>query len=163
MLRLRDRWVILLDTLGGELLGRTVDHHLTTDPACVRYRAPRAGSRLDRASRGHSCGRCMADGAFGRIPDYDTHCPTCDAPEPTHTPGCSVPYPRTPDHDSGSECTCPTGDGSLRWPCPVHPPTTGSHERDDVGCNICGRPIPDAEPHICFASDTSNHTNGAER
>lgn len=20
------------------------------------------------------------------------------------------------------ECTCPTGDGSLRWPCPVHPP-----------------------------------------
>ncbi|MFD2298367.1 hypothetical protein QRO11_12200 [Paracidovorax citrulli] len=19
-------------------------------------------------------------------------------------------------------CTCPTGDGSLRWPCPVHPP-----------------------------------------
>lgn len=21
------------------------------------------------------------------------------------------------------ECTCPSGDGSLRWPCPVHPPT----------------------------------------
>lgn len=20
-------------------------------------------------------------------------------------------------------CTCPSGDGSLRWPCPVHPPT----------------------------------------
>lgn len=20
------------------------------------------------------------------------------------------------------ECTCPTGDGSLRWPCPAHPP-----------------------------------------
>jgi hypothetical protein len=19
-------------------------------------------------------------------------------------------------------CTCPSGDGSLRWPCPVHPP-----------------------------------------
>ncbi|HBO2978526.1 TPA: hypothetical protein L4R63_005781 [Pseudomonas aeruginosa] len=22
-----------------------------------------------------------------------------------------------------NECTCPSGDGSLRWPCPVHPPT----------------------------------------
>lgn len=21
---------------------------------------------------------------------YDTHCPTCDAPEPTHTPTCAV-------------------------------------------------------------------------
>lgn len=21
-------------------------------------------------------------------------------------------------------CTCPSGDGSLRWPCPQHPPTT---------------------------------------
>lgn len=20
------------------------------------------------------------------------------------------------------DCTCPSGDGSLRWPCPVHPP-----------------------------------------
>ena len=20
------------------------------------------------------------------------------------------------------QCTCPTGDGSLRWPCPIHPP-----------------------------------------
>lgn len=24
-------------------------------------------------------------------------------------------------------CTCPSGDGSLRWPCPTHPPT----ERDE--------------------------------
>lgn len=22
---------------------------------------------------------------------YDSHCPTCDAPEPTHTPSCAVP------------------------------------------------------------------------
>ena len=21
---------------------------------------------------------------------YDTHCPTCDAPDPTHTPTCAV-------------------------------------------------------------------------
>ncbi|MCX5592842.1 hypothetical protein [Alcaligenes endophyticus] len=22
-----------------------------------------------------------------------------------------------------TNCTCPSGDGSLRWPCPAHPPT----------------------------------------
>jgi hypothetical protein len=22
-----------------------------------------------------------------------------------------------------AQCTCPSGDGSLRWPCPQHPPT----------------------------------------
>lgn len=27
---------------------------------------------------------------------------------------------------SDSNCTCPSGDGSLRWPCPAHPPTTPS-------------------------------------
>ena len=31
------------------------------------------------------------------------------------------------DHDTAQEkemttCTCPSGDGSLRWPCPTHPP-----------------------------------------
>lgn len=25
-----------------------------------------------------------------------------------------------------SGCTCPSGDGSLRWPCPVHPPIAGA-------------------------------------
>lgn len=23
-------------------------------------------------------------------------------------------------------CTCPSGDGSLRWPCPIHPPLISS-------------------------------------
>jgi hypothetical protein len=32
--------------------------HVRTDPACVIYRAPRPGSRLDRVSRGVSCPRC---------------------------------------------------------------------------------------------------------
>lgn len=30
-----------------------------------------------------------------------------------------------PAHDAVSaqlRCTCPSGDGSLRWPCPAHPP-----------------------------------------
>lgn len=26
----------------------------------------------------------------------------------------------------GTRCTCPSGDGSLRWPCPEHPPTSRS-------------------------------------
>lgn len=28
-------------------------------------------------------------------------------------------------------CTCPSGDGSLRWPCPAHPPAEGL---DTVDC-----------------------------
>jgi hypothetical protein len=68
-MRLRDRLLILALDAGGELLYRANGHHLATDPACVHYAAPRPGSRLDRASRGHSCGRCMADRAFGRLPD----------------------------------------------------------------------------------------------
>ncbi|WP_298745310.1 hypothetical protein [uncultured Microbacterium sp.] len=41
------------------------DRHLTTDPACEHYRAPRLGSRLDRRSRGTSCVPCMCQAAFG--------------------------------------------------------------------------------------------------
>jgi hypothetical protein len=26
----------------------------------------------------------------------------------------------------GEQCTCPSGDGSLRWPCPAHPPVAGA-------------------------------------
>lgn len=36
--------------------------HVQTDPACAFYRAPGAGSRLDRASRGIACPRCMERG-----------------------------------------------------------------------------------------------------
>lgn len=31
----------------------------------------------------------------------------------------------------GQECTCPSGDGSLRWPCPIHPPVGGQAEPSD--------------------------------
>lgn len=24
---------------------------------------------------------------------------------------------------NGKRCSCPSGDGSLRWPCPAHPPS----------------------------------------
>lgn len=36
-----------------------------------------------------------------------------------------------------SACTCPSGDGSLRWPCPVHPPKGESFKSGTV-CARCG-------------------------
>lgn len=27
------------------------------------------------------------------------------------------------EHAEPAVCSCPSGDGSLRWPCPVHPPS----------------------------------------
>lgn len=30
--------------------------------------------------------------------------------------------PHTPQPAAASKCSCPSGDGSLRWPCPVHQP-----------------------------------------
>lgn len=39
--------------------------HLSTDPACVEHKPPRAGSWLDRASRGLECEPCMVRRAFG--------------------------------------------------------------------------------------------------
>lgn len=38
--------------------------------------------------------RLATDREDRRHPDwYDTHCPTCDAPEPTHTATCAVVHP----------------------------------------------------------------------
>lgn len=39
-------------------------------------------------------------------------------------------------------CTCPSGDGSLRWPCPAHPPEAQpdhcrDHKRHVWGCRPC--------------------------
>lgn len=33
------------------------------------------------------------------------------------------PLPGRRPEPEGLRCTCPSGDGSLRWPCPSHPPT----------------------------------------
>lgn len=63
-MRLRDWLIILTQVLASAISGTTDDHHLTTDPACRKYRAPRHRSRLDRASRGHGCTPCMFDRAF---------------------------------------------------------------------------------------------------
>lgn len=40
--------------------------------------------------------------------DYDTHCPTCDAPEPTHTASCAVP-------NRVEHCWWPNIDGGGDW------------------------------------------------
>lgn len=34
----------------------------------------------------------------------------------------STQRPPVPTSSTPKTCTCPSGDGSLRWPCPVHPP-----------------------------------------
>jgi len=73
-MRLTDRLVLALEAIAAFVWGLATDRHLTTDPACAHYRAPRPGSRLDRSSRGHSCTRCLGDRAWGRLPDL------CDRP-----------------------------------------------------------------------------------
>jgi hypothetical protein len=76
------------------------------------------------------CDACDVCGRFGCLDDHGL----CDAVNPEQTAGCfrepmhdglhTFEFGRaiTEPHDSAS-CTCPSGDGSLRWPCPTHPPT----------------------------------------
>jgi GTP cyclohydrolase I len=55
-------------------------------------------------------------------------------------------------------CSCPSGDGSLRWPCAVHPPEAGSTAAAAAGLQAMGRafacvevPDPPApQPHFAF-------------
>jgi hypothetical protein len=55
-----DAWTLItLEEFAAWVWAATTDRHLTTDPACVLYVAPLPGSRLDRASRGRACTRCM--------------------------------------------------------------------------------------------------------
>lgn len=58
-------WIIIASWWAQEFLDRPRRNHLTTDPACDHYRAPRTGSWLDRASRGLECEPCMIRRAFG--------------------------------------------------------------------------------------------------
>lgn len=47
-------------------------------------------------------------------------------------PAQPTPAPLTVvDGQKEGECTCPSGNGSLRWPCPVHPPL--AQEIEDSG------------------------------
>ena len=52
---------------------------------------------------------------------------------------------------SGVACTCPSGDGSLRWPCPQHPAPPiaqqGGGEVTDAQRHALRRAIKNAESH----------------
>jgi hypothetical protein len=47
-------------------------------------------------------------------PSPDNHCDTCFK----HVVHCDCSQQPSP----APICSCPSGDGSLRWPCPQHPP-----------------------------------------
>lgn len=64
-MRARDRLLMLAERTASTLIWAASSFHLRTDPACFEYVTPRAGSRLDRTSRGYSCIRCMRARAFG--------------------------------------------------------------------------------------------------
>jgi len=51
---------------------------------------------------------------------------------------------------SGPACTCPSGDGSLRWPCPVHPP-----EAEPVSAPASGGDSPTVQ-QLTFTTDLVN-------
>lgn len=58
-------WLVLwIENLASWLYGFTHDFHLTTDPACNRYRRPKPGGRLERASRDRTCTPCLRHTAF---------------------------------------------------------------------------------------------------
>ncbi|SLR06805.1 Uncharacterised protein [Klebsiella quasipneumoniae] len=50
-------------------------------------------------------------------------------------------------------CTCPSGDGSLRWPCPVHPGS--SPENPGCWCRTC-RPVDINDMRFVVCPDCGN-------
>ena len=108
------KWLILLSWETQGFLQRIQRRHLTTDPACVRYVAPRQGSLLDRWSRGLECEPCMVHRAFH---SDDAPWQGCTVPpngwwcsrEAGHEPPCAArpgkhPEPAVPEH-AASETT----------------------------------------------------------
>lgn len=58
-----------------------------------------------------------SDQGYRKLKDwYRKSALACLAVEPI------IPYPPAAASLAPKICTCPSGDGSLRWPCPVHPP-----------------------------------------
>lgn len=54
----------------------------------------------------------------------------------------------TTDAAQSANCTCPSGDGSLRWPCPAHPPESAE------SCTTCGKPNHGDRPILLCACAT---------
>ena len=84
-------------------LSKVQHHHLTTDPACVRYHAPRP--LLRHASRGLECEPCMVRRAFTF--DDDAPWQGCEVPpegwwcsrEKGHEPPCAARPGKRPVRD----------------------------------------------------------------
>lgn len=67
------------------------------------------------------------DGGYWILYDYK---PNCSGVEPLYRHAQQVPV--------APVCTCPSGNGSLRWPCPVHP--GNSPANPGCWCRTC-RPV----------------------
>jgi hypothetical protein len=70
-------------------------------------------TRTDRNDAGHILGKWLSEGCtieprFTGTWVAEVKKCQCDEQRPLNPP---------------PNCTCPSGDGSLRWPCPAHPPT----------------------------------------
>ncbi len=133
------KWLILLSWEAQGFLQRIQRHHLTTDPACVHYVAPRPGSILDRWSRGLECEPCMVHRAF----HFDD-----DAP----WQGCTVP-------PEGWWCSREKGHEP---PCAARP---GKHpqsaERGTTTVRVHAHPLGEPCPPSCaHSSAVQDHENG---
>lgn len=58
--------ILAAHTVAAFIQSYADDRHLTTDPACVHFAAPRPGTLLDRASHGVACIPCMVERAYDR-------------------------------------------------------------------------------------------------
>lgn len=52
-------------------------------------------------------------------------------------------------HGKSSNCTCPSGDGSLRWPCPKHPPAELAEQQGVDGWDIAMKVRSDLDRQSC--------------
>jgi hypothetical protein len=75
-------------------------------PAYSTFRKAAATTTAPPLSGEETSGECPY---FGYSCGSDKQCPQCPAPQAATT-------------EQAQPCTCPSGDGSLRWPCPQHPP-----------------------------------------
>lgn len=156
--RLAQWWVVASWWMQGAL-DRMRRGHLTTDPACRYYFAPRPRSRLDLASRGLACEPCMVRQAFG---DHGSH--TCledaghDGPHVCGVCGGVDPHPtdQCPPLVPGEDETC------------THTPT-GPTEREELSgyCRGCGDPASKHDGTFCaahYSTDPSaDHPNGSTK
>ncbi len=97
------------------------------------YAAPPAADQPNSTTT-YCCPRCGAAVEPPAAWSYQVHCQACGkssaASAAAEQEGAAMVPRELPEDDierrvaSGHlRCTCPSGDGSLRWPCPAHPPS----------------------------------------